>query len=90
MKNHPKMNVAGSRMRWAGHVQRMCEDRLSKRAWKAEEGGRRRRGRPKLRWKDCVKRDLERAATKGLEWKTIVEDRGRWRALTMKVEETTK
>ena len=26
-------------MRWAGHVQRMGEDRLSKRAWKAEEGG---------------------------------------------------
>ena len=24
-------------MRWAGHVQRMGEDRLSKRAWKAEE-----------------------------------------------------
>ena len=33
------------------------EDRLSKRAWKAEESGRRRRGRPKLRQKDCVKRD---------------------------------
>ena len=47
-------------MRWAGHVQRMRKDRLSKRAWKAEEGGRRIRGRPKLRWKDCVKRDLER------------------------------
>ena len=47
MKKHLKMKVAGSRMRWAGHVQRMGEDRLSKRAWKAEEGGRR-RGRPKL------------------------------------------
>ena len=90
MKKHPKMKVAGSRMRWAGHVQRMGEDRLSKRAWKAEEGGRRRRGRPKLRWKDCVKRDLERAGTNGQEWKTIVEDRGRWRTLTMKVEEATK
>ena len=35
-------------MRWAGHVQRMGEGRLSKRAWKADEDGRR---RPKLRWK---------------------------------------
>ena len=42
MKKHLKMKVVGSRMRWAGHVQRMGEDRLSKRAWKAEEGGRRR------------------------------------------------
>ena len=46
-------------MRWVGHVQSMGEDRLSKRAWKAEEGGRRRRGRSKLRMKDSVKRDLK-------------------------------
>ena len=77
-------------MRWAGHVQRMGEDRLSKRAGKAEEGGRRRKGRPKLRWKDCVKRNLERAGTNDLEWKTIAADKGRCRALTRKVEETTK
>ena len=32
MKTHLKMKVARSRMRWAGHVQRMGEDRLSKRA----------------------------------------------------------
>ena len=70
MKKHLKMKVARCRMRWAGHMQRMGEDRLSKRAWKAEEGGRRRRGRPKVRWKDCVKRDLERAGTNGQEWKT--------------------
>ena len=88
MKKHQKMKVAGSRMRWAGHVQRMGEDRLSKRAWKAEECGR--RGRAKLRWKDYVKRDLERAGTNGQEWKTIAEDRGKWRELTMKVEEATK
>ena len=42
-KKHLKMKVVGSRMRWAGHVQRMGEDRLSKRGWKAEEGGRRRK-----------------------------------------------
>ena len=90
MKKHLKMKVVGSKMRWAGHVQRMDEERLSKRALKAEEGGRRRRGRPKLRWKDCVKRDLERAGINGQEWKTIAEDRGRWRELTMKVEEATK
>ena len=63
----------------------MGEDRLSKRTWKAEEGG-----RPKLRWKDCVKRDLEKAGTNGQEWKTIVENRGRWRELTTKVDEASK
>ena len=69
----------------------MGEDRLSKRPRKAEEGDRRRRrGRPKLRWKDCVKRDLERAGTNCQVWKTTAEDRGQWRTLTMKVEEATK
>ena len=37
MKKHLKIKVVGSRTRWAGHVQRMGEDRLSKRAWKTEE-----------------------------------------------------
>ena len=90
MKKHIKMKVVGSIMRWAGHVQRMGEERLLKRAWKAEEGGERRRGRPKLWWKDCVKRDLERAGTNGQEWKTIAKDRWRWRELTKEVEEATK
>ena len=89
MKKHLKMKVAGSRMRWAGHVQRMGEDRLSKRAWNTEEGGRRRR-RPKLRWKDCFKQHLERAGMNSQEWKTTAEDRGKWRTLTMKVEEAIK
>ena len=31
MKKHLKRKVVGSRMRWAGHVQRISEDRLSKR-----------------------------------------------------------
>ena len=35
------MKVVESRMRWAGHMQTIRqEDRLSKREWKAEEGGR--------------------------------------------------
>ena len=89
LKNHLKMKVAESRMRRAGHVQRMGEDRLSKRAWKSEEGAEEKE-EAKLRWKDCVKRDLERAGKNGQEWKTIAEDIGRWRALAMKVEEVTK
>ena len=62
MKKHPRMKVVVSRLRWAGHIQRMSEERLRKRAWKTEETGRRRRGRAKLRWIDSVsKRHLERA-----------------------------
>ena len=53
--------VVWSRLRLAGHIKRMSEERLTKRAGKTEVGGRRRRGRPKLRWMDSVKRDIEMA-----------------------------
>ena len=33
-----------------------------------EEGVRKRRGRPKLMWKDSVKRDLEKAGVNSREW----------------------
>ena len=46
---------------WAGHVERMADDRPPKRAAELREQGRRRRGRPRLQWEDCVKRDVRRA-----------------------------
>ena len=42
------------RLQWAGHVERMSDDRQPKRAAELREQGRRRRGRPML---SCVKRD---------------------------------
>ena len=45
-----------SRLQWAGHVGRMADDRLPKRAAELCEQGRRRRDRPSLRWEDCDKR----------------------------------
>ena len=47
-----------SRLQWAGHVERMADDRLPKRAAELCEQGRRRRGRPRLRWEDCDKKDV--------------------------------
>ena len=44
-----------SRLQWAGHVEMMADDRLPKRAAELREQDRRRRGRPRLRWEDCVK-----------------------------------
>ena len=46
-----------SRLQWAGHVERMADDSLPKKAADLREELRRRRGRPMLRWEDCVKRD---------------------------------
>ena len=48
MKKPLRKKVVGSRLQWAGHIQGMSEERLKKRAWKTEEGGRRKKGRSKL------------------------------------------
>ena len=47
-----------SRMRWAGHLVRMDTSKLAKRAEVEKHQRRRKRGRPQLRWEDCVRRDM--------------------------------
>ena len=50
-----------SRMRWAGHWVRMYASKLTKRAEVEKHQGRRKGGKPQLRWEDCVKRDMRRS-----------------------------
>ena len=69
-----------SRLQWVGHVERMADDRLPKRAAELREQGRRRRGRPRLRWEDCVKRDVKKAGEEG-DWKKKTQDRVGWKRL---------
>ena len=63
-----------SRLQWAGHVYRMEGDRQPKRAAELREQGRRRRGRPMLRWEYCVKRDMKNTGEKG-DWKNKTGDK---------------
>ena len=53
---------------------------LPKRAAELREQGRRRRGRPRLRWEDCVKRDVKKTGEDG-DWKKKTGDRGEWRRI---------
>ena len=53
--------IVKSRMKWAGHMVRMKYDKLPKRAETKKQEGSRKRGRPQLRWEDCVRRDLRKA-----------------------------
>ena len=62
-----------SRLQRAGHIERMADDRLPKRAAELREQSWMRKGRPRLRWEDCVKRDVRKA---GEEEET--RDRGGW------------
>ena len=70
-----------SRLQWAGHVERMADDRLPKRAAELREQGRRRRGRPRLRWEDCVKRAVKKAGEEGDWKKKKTQDRVVWKRL---------
>ena len=54
---------------------------LPKRAAELREQGRRRRGRPRLRWEDCVKRDVRKAGEEE-DWKKKTRDRGGWKRLS--------
>ncbi|XP_027229489.2 uncharacterized protein [Penaeus vannamei] len=47
------------RINWYGHVIRSEEDYIGNRVMEMHVDGRRRRGRPKLRWRDRLKEDLE-------------------------------
>ena len=57
-------------LQWAGHVGRMADDRLPKRAAELRDEGRRRRGRPMLRREDVRKAGEEE------DWKKKARNRG--------------
>ena len=59
----------------------MADDSLPKRAAEVREQGRMRRGRPRMRWEDCVKRDVRKAGEEE-DWKKKTRDRGGWKRLS--------
>ena len=63
-----------SRLQWSGYVERMADDRLPKRVAELRQQGRRRRGRPRLRWEDCVKRDVRKTGEEE-DWNMKKRDR---------------
>jgi hypothetical protein len=60
--------VKSRRMRWAGHVARMREERGVRRVLVGKPEGRRSLGRPRLRWEDNIKIDLQVEGVVGTGW----------------------
>ena len=73
--------VKSRRMRWAGHVARMGEDRGVHRVLVGKPEGNRPLGRLRRRWEDNIKMDLQEVGGGRGDWKELAHDRDRWRAL---------
>jgi hypothetical protein len=73
--------VKSRRMRWAGHVARMGEDRGAHRVLLGKPEEKRPLGRRKHRWEDNIKMDLQEAGAGRGDWMELAQDRDRWRAL---------
>ena len=52
--------LRNARLRWYGHVKRREEDYVGKRMMETVVPGRRKRERPRRRWMDLVREDMER------------------------------
>ena len=73
--------VKSRRMRWAGHVARMGERRGVHRVLVGKPEGKRQLGRPRRRWEDNIKMDLQEVGGSCGDWMDLAQDRNRWRAL---------
>jgi len=68
-------------MKWAGHVARMGEERWVYRVVVGKPEGRRPLGRPRRRWADNIRTDLQEVGCEYMDWIGLAEDRGSWRTL---------
>jgi len=66
-------------LRWAGHIVRMQDNLPCKKITLDKPEGRRRVGKPNLRWMDGVMRDAERLGVRN--WRIKAKDRDGWRRL---------
>ena len=73
------------RMRWAGHVVRMGERSGVYRFLVGKPEGKSPLGRPRCRWEDNIKMDLQEVGGGCGDWMELAQDIDRWRALVSTV-----
>ena len=77
--------IKSRRMRWAGHVARMGEERGVYRVLVGKPGGRRPLGRPRRRWVDNIRMYLQEVGCRYMDWIGLAQVRDRWRTLVSAV-----
>jgi hypothetical protein len=73
--------ISQKRLRWLGHVERLDNNRLPKQLLfsRLNVGKSRKKGKPKLRWKDCVLKDLNNFDIDEKSWSILCKDRSKWK-----------
>ena len=67
--------IKSRRIRWAGHVARMGKGRCVHRVLVGKPDGKRPLGRPRRRWEDNIKMDLQEVGGGG-DWMELAQDKG--------------
>jgi hypothetical protein len=73
--------IKSRRMRWAGHVARMGEERDMYRVLMGKPEVKRPLGRQRRRWEDGIRMDLKEIGSGSVDWIQMAQDRDRWRTL---------
>ena len=77
--------IKSRRMRWAGHVAIMGEERGAYRISVGKPEGKRPLGRRRRRWVDNIRMDLQEVGCGYMDWIGLAQDRDRWRTLVSAV-----
>jgi hypothetical protein len=77
--------IKSRRLGWAGHVARTGEGRGVYRVLVGKPEGKRRLGRPRGRWEDNVRMNLQEVGCGCEDWMVLAQDRDTWRALVSAV-----
>jgi len=68
-------------MKWAGHVACMGDRRGVFSVLVGKPEGKKPLGRPRHRWEDNIKMDLQEVGCRGMDWIKLAQDMDSWRAL---------
>ena len=77
--------IKSRRMIWVWHVARMGDERGVYRVLVGKPEGRRPLGRPRCRWVDNIRMDLQEVGCEYMDWIGLAQDRDRWRTLVSAV-----
>ena len=70
--------VKSKRLRWAGHVAHMGEDRGVHRLLVGKPEGKSSLGRPRRSWADNIKMDIQEVGGGRGDWMELAQDRDGW------------